>query len=196
MTRGTIAEYAAAVRERYRAVGKREQGWILDEFCRSTGCYRKAAIRLLRPRPPAPVRAGGGHPRAVSGSGSGRPHLRPHNEAAPPCSVTGIAGSIRGRLPYPRNCALAARKAPEARDFHRSPARQHPDLISLPARALCRSRHHVAGRLRRSVKTPDSLCYPDHATNPVSAAGEDRGYGATTSPRRGPGDPAELSAAT
>jgi hypothetical protein len=41
------------VRERYRAAGKREQGRILDEFCRTTGYHRKAAIRLLR-RPPRP----------------------------------------------------------------------------------------------------------------------------------------------
>jgi transposase InsO family protein len=41
-------EYAAALRERYRAADKRGKGQILDEYCRTTGCHRKAAIRRLR----------------------------------------------------------------------------------------------------------------------------------------------------
>ncbi len=51
MTRLGRQEYAAAVRERYRAVDKRTKGRLLDEFCRTTGCHRKAAIRLLRQAP-------------------------------------------------------------------------------------------------------------------------------------------------
>src|SRR5207247_10610460 len=38
-------EYAEAVRARYRVADKRERGRILDEYCRTTGCHRKAAIR-------------------------------------------------------------------------------------------------------------------------------------------------------
>jgi len=62
VTRLARQEYAAALRARYRAAGKHERGRILDEFCRTTGCHRKAAIRLLRH---APVRRGGrrGRPR-------------------------------------------------------------------------------------------------------------------------------------
>jgi len=52
MTRLARGEYAAAVRARYHAAGKQEKGRLLDEFCRTTGCHRKAAIRLLR-RPAA-----------------------------------------------------------------------------------------------------------------------------------------------
>ena len=37
VTRGSIHEYAAAVRERYRRVGKADQGRILDAFCQATG---------------------------------------------------------------------------------------------------------------------------------------------------------------
>ena len=48
MTRGSVQEYAAAVRERYRRAGKREKGRLLDEFCETTGYHRKAAVRLLR----------------------------------------------------------------------------------------------------------------------------------------------------
>jgi len=46
-----VAEYAAAVRPRYRQARKAEKGQILTEFCRVTGYHRKAVIRLLT-RPP------------------------------------------------------------------------------------------------------------------------------------------------
>ena len=48
MTRTTLGEYAAALRGRYLGAGKKEKGRILDEFCRTAGLHRKAAIRLLR----------------------------------------------------------------------------------------------------------------------------------------------------
>ena len=62
MTRPARQEYAAALRARYRPAGKHERGRLLDEFCRTTGCHRKAAIRLLGR---APVRRAGrrGRPR-------------------------------------------------------------------------------------------------------------------------------------
>jgi len=47
MTRGSVLEYAAAVRGRYLSAGKKEKGRILDEFMRVTGYHRKAAIRVL-----------------------------------------------------------------------------------------------------------------------------------------------------
>lgn len=60
MVTGTsVAEYGAAVRERYRGAARREKGAILDEVCRVTGHHRKAAIRLLGRAPrPAVVRRG------------------------------------------------------------------------------------------------------------------------------------------
>ena len=48
MTRLTVQEYAAALRERYLAGAKKEKGNILNEFCQATGLHRKAAVRLLR----------------------------------------------------------------------------------------------------------------------------------------------------
>ncbi len=55
MTRSALDEYAAVVRPRYRAARKAEKTRILDEFCRTTGMHRKAAVRLLnrktRPKP-------------------------------------------------------------------------------------------------------------------------------------------------
>src|SRR5262249_11170360 len=51
-------EYAAAMRPRYQRATKQERGRILDEYCRITGCHRKAAIRRLR----AAARPAGGRP--------------------------------------------------------------------------------------------------------------------------------------
>ena len=47
MTRGSVKEYAEAVRERYLKSGRKEKTLLLDEFVRVTGYHRKAAIRLL-----------------------------------------------------------------------------------------------------------------------------------------------------
>jgi hypothetical protein len=48
MTRTSIAEYAAALRGRYRTASRTEKGVLLDAFCTATGYHRKAAVRLLR----------------------------------------------------------------------------------------------------------------------------------------------------
>jgi len=48
LTRVTVHEYAASLAPRYRAARRGEKGRILDEFCKTTGMHRKAAIRLLR----------------------------------------------------------------------------------------------------------------------------------------------------
>ena len=47
MTRGSILEYARAVRSRYLRSGKEAKAKILDEFVQATGLHRKSAIRLL-----------------------------------------------------------------------------------------------------------------------------------------------------
>ena len=47
MSRGSIREYAEAVKKRYREASRREKGAILGEFERVTGYHRKAIIRLL-----------------------------------------------------------------------------------------------------------------------------------------------------
>ncbi len=51
MTRGSILEYVAAIRDRYFGGGKKEKTKILDEFTEVIGQHRKSAIRLLH-RPP------------------------------------------------------------------------------------------------------------------------------------------------
>ena len=47
MTRGSVQEYTAAIRDRYRSANKVRKGKMLDEFIRVTGYHRKAAIRML-----------------------------------------------------------------------------------------------------------------------------------------------------
>jgi hypothetical protein len=58
MTRGSIREYAAALRARYATAGKAEKGRLLDGFCAATGYHRKAAVRRLRRAPAEQRRAG------------------------------------------------------------------------------------------------------------------------------------------
>jgi hypothetical protein len=61
VSRRSIQEYAAALRQRYRQATKKQKGVILDEFCQTTGHHRKAAIRLLRGSPAKPVPRRGFH---------------------------------------------------------------------------------------------------------------------------------------
>jgi hypothetical protein len=59
VTEPTRREYAEVLRGRYARATRQEKGRILDEYCRTTGCHRKAAIRRL------------------GGSGAGRSGRRP-----------------------------------------------------------------------------------------------------------------------
>jgi len=61
VTRVSVQEYADAVRGRYQRARKAEKGRMLDEFCRTTGYHRNAAIRLLK-HPPGPQRTRRGRP--------------------------------------------------------------------------------------------------------------------------------------
>lgn len=51
MTRGSIVEYAAALRGRYLKADRAGKRVILEAFCEATGYHRKSAIRLLRHPP-------------------------------------------------------------------------------------------------------------------------------------------------
>ena len=59
MTERGRREYAEALRPRYERADRRERGRMLDEYCRVTGCHRKAAIRALRRRRGGRRRSGG-----------------------------------------------------------------------------------------------------------------------------------------
>ena len=71
MTEPARREYAAVMRRRYQQADRGERGRLLDEYCRTTGCHRKAAIRRLR-RAPGPARRAAGRP----------VHYAPHELAA------------------------------------------------------------------------------------------------------------------
>ncbi len=49
MSPGSIREYVAALRERYRRGGRKAKDRLLDEVAAVTGHHRKSAIRLLGP---------------------------------------------------------------------------------------------------------------------------------------------------
>ncbi len=89
MTHAAVGEYAAALRGRYLAAGKKEKGRILDEFCRTSGLHRKAAIRLLRGR----LRRG----RPARGT-KGRPVRYGPEVMAPLKLVWEASGRLSGKL--------------------------------------------------------------------------------------------------
>lgn len=62
MTRRARGEYAEALRPRYRVATRDEKRRILDEYCRTTGMHRKAAIRCLRRGPVRRARRRGRRP--------------------------------------------------------------------------------------------------------------------------------------
>ena len=66
MTERARREYAEVLRPRYQQADKRERGKILDEYCRTTGCHRKAAIRRLRAARRRSTRPPGRPPRYAS----------------------------------------------------------------------------------------------------------------------------------
>jgi hypothetical protein len=83
-------EYAAVMRARYAPADKRTRGRLLDEYCRTTGCHRKAAIRRLRTPP---------HP---SGRSPGRPCRYPARELAPILERAWLASDqLSGKLLRP-----------------------------------------------------------------------------------------------
>jgi len=61
VTESARREYAAVMRSRYQQADRRERGRLLDEYCRTTDCHRKAAIRRLR-HAPGPRRRAPGRP--------------------------------------------------------------------------------------------------------------------------------------
>ena len=65
MSKKSVYEYIAAVRERYHRGTRRQKQSILDELCAASGYHRKAIIRLLRTAPRAPI-ARVGRPRRYS----------------------------------------------------------------------------------------------------------------------------------
>lgn len=86
MTRLTVHEYAAALRDRYRAARKGAKKRILDEFCQTTGMHRKAAIRLLN------------HPGRMRAVGRGRPRRYGSEVAAALAQLWEVGDRMCGKL--------------------------------------------------------------------------------------------------
>jgi len=58
VTKPARVEYTETVRRRYVAATRELKSQILDEYCRTLRCHRKAAIRALGRKPQARQRAG------------------------------------------------------------------------------------------------------------------------------------------
>jgi transposase InsO family protein len=91
MTRGSVREYAAAMRGRYRKAGKKQKGVLLAEFCAVSGYHRKAAIRLLNQRD-------GGRAR---GGRTGRPKVYGAAVTEALARLWEAAGGLSGKLLVP-----------------------------------------------------------------------------------------------
>ena len=63
MSNETKTEYVAATAGRYHRAGRKYKKLILDEFCRTWGCHRKHAIRLLNKTQPHVHRSRGAQPK-------------------------------------------------------------------------------------------------------------------------------------
>jgi len=97
-------EYAAVMQARYQRATKRERGELLDEYCRTTGCHRQAAIRRLRRAPGPPARP------------PGRPARYVPSELAPLLEQAGLASDqLSGKLLRPILPALLTALARHAR---------------------------------------------------------------------------------
>jgi hypothetical protein len=155
-------EYAAVMRARYQHANKCERGRLLDEYCRTTGCHRKAAIRRLR-RVPGPPRRAPGRPaqyaprelapildRAwlASDQLSGK-LLRPILPALVTALVThhglSIAPAVRALLTRASAATLDRLLRPLRRRRPRQPRRLAPALASLRAQVPLRTWSEWAG---------------------------------------------------
>ena len=140
MTRLARHEYAAALRARYRMARKRDKGRLLDEFCRTTGCHRKAAIRLLRHPPDRRVRRRG-RPRRYG------PELSPIV-----AELWELSDRPCGKLLAPLLPTLLA--ALERHGELRVPAEVRPRLVGLSPATVDRLLRPVRRRLGRQPRRP------------------------------------------
>jgi hypothetical protein len=116
---------------RYQRATRGERGRLLDEYCRTTGCHRKAAIRRLR-RAPGPPRRPAGRPA----------HYVP-SELGPALAQAWLASDqLSGKLLRPILPALLAALARQAR----------PPIAPAVQAALSRASAATLDRLLRPLR--------------------------------------------
>ena len=162
MTEPARREYAAVMRTRYQQADRRERGRLLDEYCRTTGCHRKAAIRRLR-RPPGPPRRAPGRPRQYATAELGallerawvasdqlsgkllRPLLPALLTALATHHGVSIAPTVRAALTRASAATLDRLLRPLRRRRPRQPRRLAPALAALRAQVPLRTWSEWAG---------------------------------------------------
>ena len=183
MTERGRREYAAVMRARYAQADKRARGRLLDEYCRTTGCHRKAAIRRLRTpappraalaRPPLSVRLRGSWPRSSSGRGwpvisspgsccapssprCSRPWRRTMACVVAPAVHTALTARQRG---HPRPAPAPAAPPPPAPARARSPRALAPLRAQVPLRTW----REWAGRGARGALQGDLVLHCGEST--------------------------------
>lgn len=162
MTESARREYAAVMRARYQQADRRARGRLLDEYCRTTGCHRKAAIRRLR-RAPGPARRASGRPAQYAAPELGailerawlasdqlsgkllRPILPALLTALATHHGVRIAPSVRAALTRASAATLDRLLRPLRRRRPRQPRRLAPALASLRAQVPVRTWSEWAG---------------------------------------------------
>jgi len=117
MTRNSIWEYAQSTLRRYSTASKREKGIILEEFCKTTGYHRKAAIRLLR------------HPCKATHHPRGRPPEYKPELIQPLKLLWELSGNLCSKLLVPLLPALIA--ALERHQELKLPPQVHQQLVQM-----------------------------------------------------------------
>jgi len=141
MSRASVHEYAAALRERYERAEKGERGRLLAEFVAVTGYHRKAAARLLREAPRGrEVRAD--QPRI------GRPRTWGVVERAALTTVWRASGQVCGKRLAPAVPELV--RVLEAHGDLALPSTVRERLVTLSAATIDR----LLGPVRRGDRQP------------------------------------------
>lgn len=160
MTRGSVREYAEAMRERYGRARKREKGELLDEFCRVTGYHRKAAIRALS-----------GTRRASGSRQRGRPKRYGSEVAQVLARLWEVAGGLSGKLLVPFLPALVEQLERHG-ELRLAPALRAELLALSPATADRLLAPHRRGRPPRQPWTHRAAASGLRAQVPLRTFGE------------------------
>lgn len=160
MTRGSVRDYAAAMRGRYRKAGKKQKGVLLEEFCAVSGYHRKAAIRLLN------------HDGTLaSGGRTGRPKVYGVAVSQALSQLWEAAGGLSGKLLVPFVPELLAQLERHG-ELHVAPEVRAQVLAVSPASADRLLAPYRAARLPRQPWTHRAAATGLRAQIPLRTFGE------------------------